>query len=291
MDLPKDFYKKVESPEYLKSVIYGDTDSIFLVIPTPDKDLAAENKISLSNKIGKDINKDITDYLNNIYFKRANIDPKYNYTNFKTEFIMDSIIFLPEVKKQYAFKVIIQDEKILKETKVIYKGIQVVRIDASKLGQRLLKNMIEEIILNTNIKKDDKLKYITKAVNDTYNEFLECINSLNVIDIGISCKWGKDNSIINSMKLYNFIMDENSFLAASAGRFVYCDFKDMKKFKDLNIDTTKLNAIAIPYTYNPEKVKEKLSEFGISLNEKLQWNRVFTTTCQRVVDLVKGFSK
>lgn len=289
MELIKDFYKKVEDISYLKSVIYGDTDSIFLVIPTPNKDLAATDKILLSNKIGKEINKNIADYLNNTYFKRANINKDYNYTNFKTEFIMDSIVFLPNVKKQYAFKVIIQDEKILKEAKVKYKGIQVVRIDAAKIGQRLLVEMIEGIILNTDIKKEDKLKHITQSVHNTHEEFLKCIEDLNIEDIGISCKWGKDISIINSMKLYNFIMSENSFLAASAGRFVYCDFKDMKKFKDLNIDVTKLNAIAIPYNYSPEKVKEKMDEFGISLSEKLQWPRVFTTTCQRVVDLVKGF--
>jgi hypothetical protein len=293
MELPIDFYKKVEDREYLKHVIYGDTDSVFLVVPTDVKDLAATEKIKIATKVSKDINDKIADYLNNNYFKKANISNDYNFTDFKTELIMESIMFIPDIKKQYAYKIIVKDNKILLDTdkRINYKGIQVVRIDAAKLGQRLLVEIIENIVLNSNIKKEDKIKYVLKAVNDTHNEFLECINTAKFEDIGISCKWGKDNSIINSMKLYNFIFNDNTFTAASAGRFVYCKFRNTELFKTLDIDLKKLNAIAIPYNYSPELVKSKFDEFGIQLDEDMQWARVYTTTCQRIVDLVKKESK
>lgn len=293
MDLPKDFYKHVEVIGSLQHVLYSDTDSIYICVPTDIKDLSADDKMKMAAKVGKEINGQIGQYLNSTYFKRANISPDYNFTDFKTEVIMDSIMFIPNVKKQYAYKMVVKDNKILSDTdkKIEYKGIQVVRIDATKLGQRLLREIIENIILNSDIKKEDKIKYVLKAVNDTHNEFLECIDSANFSDIGISCKWGKDNSIINSMKLYNFIMSDSTFTAASAGRFVYCKFKNIDQFKSLNIDLKKLNAIAIPYNYSPELVKGKFEEFGIQLDEEMQWERVYTTTCQRIVDLVKKESK
>ena len=89
------------------------------------------------------------------------------------------------------------------------------------------------------------------------------------------------------MKLYNFIIGENTFTSSSAGRFIYCKFGDISKFKSLDIDLKKLNAIAIPYNYSPELIKDKFNEFNIILDQDEQWNRVYTTTCQRVVDLVK----
>jgi len=290
MDLPKNYYKLVEENGYLKNVIYGDTDSLYVIVKENMKDLAVENKIKMAAKVGKDINDQIYEYLNTTYFKRANISQEYNFTNFKTEVIMDAIMFLPDVKKQYAYKMIVKDNQVLESPEVEYKGIQVVRVDATKLGQRLLKEIIENIILNNNIKKEDKLQYVLKTVNDTHNEFLECIDNAYFEDIGISCKWGKDNSIINSMKLYNFITNSNTFSIGSAGRFIYCKFGNIEKFKNLNIDLKKLNAIVIPYNYSSELIKDKFKEFNIILDTETQWGRVFTTTCNRVVDLVKrGF--
>lgn len=291
MNLPKDFYKSVENIDYLKNVLYSDTDSIYIVVPKDISNLTIEDKLNLAAKTGKDINNKIQNYLINNYFKKANISPEYNYTDFKTEVIMESIMFIPDVKKQYAYKMIVKDNKILKEKEVEYKGIQVVRIDATKLGQRLLKEIVENIILNTEISKKDKLAYVTKAVDDTHNEFLKYIKDAYFEDIGISCKWSKDNTIINSMKLYNFITNSNTFSVSSAGRFIYCQFKNIKLFSKLNIDLKKLNAIVIPYNYSPEIVKQKFLEYGIILDHKAQWERVFTTTCQRIVNLVKKESK
>lgn len=287
MDLPKDFYKLVENKEYLKNVLYSDTDSIFIVIPSQVKDLSVEKKIEISTKVSNDINNNIIKYLKSSYFKKANISPEYNFTDFKTEMIMESIMFIPDIKKQYAYKSIIENSVLLKEPKIKYKGIQVVKIDASKLSQNLLKNMIQDIILNTEIKKEDKLKYMAKVVDDTNNNFQNCVENAMFEDIGIACKWSKNKSIINSMKLYNFIMDENVFNIGMAGRFIYIKFGNLNHFKTLDVEVSKLNGIAIPFNYSPEKIKEKFQQFSIIIDREKQWERIFTTTCQRLVDLVK----
>ena len=45
MDLPKDFYKLVEEPGYLKSVVYGDTDSLFVIVKKNMKNLLVKKAI------------------------------------------------------------------------------------------------------------------------------------------------------------------------------------------------------------------------------------------------------
>ena len=212
MKLSDDFYKLVEEKDYLNHVLYSDTDSIYICVPTNLKDVSIENKIKLAKIVSKDINDLIQEYLTTDYFKRANIDVKNNYTDFKTEVIMSSIMFIPNVKKQYAYKTIVKDHRVLNEPKVDYKGIQVVRVDATKLGIKLLKEVIENIVLNSEIEKKDKIKHCLNVVNDIHNEFLECCENFKFESIGISGRWSKDNTVINSMLVYNFIFNDNVFL-------------------------------------------------------------------------------
>ena len=291
MDLQKDYYRNVEEIGFLKHVLYSDTDSIYVVIPTNAKDLAVEKKIELAQKVSEDINKDIQNYVVDEIFKRANIEPKHNMIDFKTEVIMDSIMFIPKVKKQYAFKMVAEDGKVFDKPIVDYKGIQVVRSDATNIGKRLLRNSIENVILNSEIKKKDKINHILKIVNDTYEEFLKLCEEFKFEDVTVSAKWGKDKTTINSMMIYNFISNSNFFLPASAGRFLYCKFGNIPKLRESRVDTKKINAISVPYTYSPEELKAKFQEYSITVDLEKQWGRIFTTTVQRIVNLVKEESK
>jgi len=291
MDLQKDYYRNVEEVGFLKHVLYSDTDSIYIVIPANSKDLAVKKKIELAQKVSEDINKDIQNYVVDKIFKRANIEPEHNMIDFKTEVIMDSIMFIPKIKKQYAFKMVAEDGKIFDKPIVDYKGIQIVRSDATNIGKRLLRNSIENVVLNIEIKKKDKINHILKIVNDTYEEFLKLCEEFKFEDVTVSTKWGKDKTTINSMLIYNFISNSNFFLPASAGRFLYCKFGNIPKLRASGVDTKKINAVSIPYTYSPEELKAKFQEYSITVNLEKQWGRIFTTTVQRIVNLVKEESK
>jgi len=291
MDLQKDYYQKVEEPGYLKHVLYSDTDSIYIVIPTDISGLAVEQKNELAKKVSVDINNNIQKYLYDTYFKRANIENKHNMTDFKTEVLMDSIMFIPKVKKQYAFNMIAEGPKIFDPPKTEYKGIQVVRSDATELGKTLLRDAIEGVVLNGKIKKKDKIQHIIDIVNNAHDLFLKSIEDFKFDDITVSVKWGKSMSIINSMVLYNFITKTNIFLPASAGKFVYCKFGNLAKFRELDIDTKKLNSISVPYRYSVDELKATFKEYSITIDVEKQWSRVYTTTVQRIVDLVKEEAK
>jgi len=52
MDLQRDFYKKVEDVGYLNHVLYSDTDSIYICIPTDINNFTIDQKLDLASVRG-----------------------------------------------------------------------------------------------------------------------------------------------------------------------------------------------------------------------------------------------
>ena len=153
MELPDNFYKLVEQKGFLKNILYGDTDSIFISIPFQNADaLSVEDRWKLAEHNAGKINELIIEYVTKTLLPRGNINPKFNRTFFKTEMLIDNALFL-DVKKNYAYKLSCKEGVVLDPPKVKYTGIQVVKSDAAKLTQNLLKDMIENVMLNEKIKR------------------------------------------------------------------------------------------------------------------------------------------
>jgi uncharacterized secreted protein with C-terminal beta-propeller domain len=74
MNLPIDFYKKVEDKNYLNYVLYSDTDSIYILIPVNIKNKNVDERIDLAGKTSKVIND------KNLQFK---VKTGTNYANIK----------------------------------------------------------------------------------------------------------------------------------------------------------------------------------------------------------------
>ncbi len=282
--LPKGFYDQVEKPEFLKYILYGDTDSLFLTIPYKDADkLSIEEKLNISNKVSEDINDAIKKYLNEYLLPRSNISIDQNMTYFKSEMLIDSIMFL-DVKKNYVCKVLAKKGKIFKSPKIEYTGIQVVKSDAARFTQNMLIEMIEGVILNNEILPKDRLSKISDIVTNFHALFLKKCDDFDLIDIAFPGKWQKKDMFINGMKLYNYIMNKEIFSMGSAGNFIYCIFKNPKVF---TIDISKTNGVCIPFAYDKDILKEKFKKYGIEIDRETQWNKLFTTTCRRIIDIVK----
>jgi len=284
--LPKDFYNKAEEPGYLKNILYGDTDSLFILVPNKDSEkLTTEEKLKFGDKAADDINVAIIKYLNEYLLPKSNIPIANNNTFFKSEMLMEAIMLL-DVKKNYAYTILAKKGKIFKEPKIKYTGIQVVKSDAAKLTQDMLKDMIENVVLNPQMNNKDRLSKLTDIVNNFYNKFIEYCDNLDLNYISFPGKWSKKDMIINGMKLYNHIVNEEIFSMSSSATFIYCSFKNPKLFGQL--DMSKTNGLCVPYSYDKELVKQKMEEFKIEIDRTTQWSKLFTTTASRVVDLVKG---
>lgn len=264
-----------------------DTDSLFVCIPAQNSEnLSTQEKITIADKVSEDINSAVTKYLNEYFLPKSNISIDQNSTFFKSEMLMSAICFL-DVKKNYAYKLEAKKGKILDSPEVQYTGIQVVRSNAAKMTQDMLKEIIEGVILNEKLSNKDKLPKVSEIVNRFNATFHESINNLELAEISIPGKWSKQDQFINGMQLYNFIMGKEIFSMGSAGNFIYCTFRNPKLFQKSNLDMTKVKGLVIPQKYDKIILDKKLSEYQIQIDKTTQWDTLYSTTVNRIVDLVK----
>jgi len=199
--LPRDFYDNVEKPGALKHILYGDTDSLYVVIPAKNSDkMTTQEKLVIADKVSEDINSAVTRYLNEYFLPKSNISIDQNSTYFKTEMLIQAIMFL-DVKKNYAFKLEAKKGKILDKPEVSYTGIQVVRSNAAKLTQDMLREIIENVVLNDKLNNKERLPKVSEIVNRFHDKFLENIDTLDLENITIPGKWSKAEQYINGMTL------------------------------------------------------------------------------------------
>lgn len=285
--LTKNFYDNVEKPGALKHILYGDTDSLFVVIPAQNSaNLTTKEKLTIADKASGDINAAVTKYLNEYFLPKSNISIDQNSTFFKSEMLMSAIMFL-DVKKNYAYKLEAKKGKILDQPEIEYTGIQVVRSNAAKMTQDMLREIIEGVVLNDKMNNKDRLPKVSQIVNDSHIKFLECVDNLDLAEISIPGKWAKAEQFINGMSLYNFIMKKEIFSMGSAGLFIYCTFRNPKLFQGSNLDMTKVKGVVIPQVYDKLLLDKRLNEFQIQIDKATQWDTLFSTTVGRVVELVK----
>jgi len=286
MQLEKDFYRKVEQFRYLNYVLYGDTDSLFLKFKIKDATKkTAEELWEIAVYHSENINQELINHVNTVLLPRCNINPKQNTVFFKTELLMSAIMLL-DVKKQYSYKLIVKEGNKLKTPEIYHTGIQIVKSDTSEYTRQLLKNIIEDIILNENIPGSEKLNDIIKCVENIKKKFDDDIKNFEFNNIATNVKYGKNKQIITAMKLYNYLIGEEIFTNGSAGKMIYCDFSQSNILKKLKI--LKCNSIVVPYVYDKELLKEKFKAYNIYIDSAAQWSKkIYTKTCQRIVELVK----
>jgi hypothetical protein len=266
---------------FANNILVHNTDSIIFKIPTKNTEQLELSELWDRAEItAENINKLIIDYTKNILLPRSNINPERNQTFFKTELLMESILLL-DVKKKYAYKLLIKEGKILNPPKISYTGIEVIKSNGIKITQEMLKKIIEDIALEVKLNLTEKKENTVKTIEIFYNNFIEAVNSFNFEYIGIPGKWSKDKQIINGMKLYNHIMNEHIFEQSSSGRFLYIKSVNIGEFKNSV-------GICIPYSFNIDILKEKFKIFNIEIDMKTQWSKIFNTTCERVIKIIKS---
>lgn len=255
------------------------TDSIFINVPNNNsEDKSIEELWETASDAAENINNLIVDYDKNVLLPRCNLDPENSHLFFKIEKLMSAMLLL-EVKKNYAYKLLVNEGVILDPPKVGYVGIQVIKSDTAKFTQDLLKSVIEDVILNEKIETSEKMQMISDIVSQYHKQFTDDIENFEFKNIGMPRKWNKSIQIINGMKLYNQIMNEDVFSSGSAARFIYCKF---------GIDYgDKTNGICIPYEYDKDVMREKFQAHKINIDIEKQWNTLITTTCKRVFNLAK----
>jgi len=254
----------------LKFDIVKPKNIIYIIIPTviPANEMKKEERWTKLISVAKDINDAIIKYMKEYYLPRSNILPTHNMTNFKTELLMTSMFFTG-VKKHYAYNTECIEGNFLEKPEVEYKGVPIVKSNAAKLSQNMLREMIEGVMLNLNVKVEDKEKALMDVVNNQMKLFQNDIKKLEFKNIGIPSKWGRQIQIVNGMLLYNLIMGQEVFNSGSSGRFIYCQFRNKNKFKTKMTKKEMLKTVRNLIRNNVEGyTKKKLSNILKIINIK-----------------------
>ncbi len=293
----------MNDPNFFKYVIYGDTDSLYINIPSL-KPKTPEEAIEVAEKVSREINNLIETYMNGHILKKLNVDPKNNRTSFKTELIAGSILLL-DVKKYYAYRAICDNGKKIEHSVISYKGIPVVRTDSSKYAQNYLRSLIEDVALNETPNLNMNLEY--KNLLKTKNQELQkAIEDFDIKYIGTPGKWkGSDYKaepyIMTSMRLYNSLTKSETFKDGLSGFVVPITLNAPAQIKnyisrleynkhyiDKNIDIEKIGFLAFPYIFDKLKALKLMNEFNLSIDFQATMNKSFSKTCERVAELIKN---
>jgi len=297
------FFQDVERP--LKYVKYSDTDSLYINVDYKPK--TTQDGVDKAFEIGKLINDAISEYVNTNLTKKMGIDPSYNKIDFKTECLMDSFILL-SVKKNYAYKLLAKEGKILSDPEISYTGIPVVKTDSPKFTQQFIRDIVEKIALSR-IKKSDMLTHLSKLLETKKSELHDHIMNFNISQIGSPKIWGsrdyvKDPQQIVSMKLWNTITESKEFTPASSGLSIPITIIDKVGFEH-KIETIKYNnqyalndtnfdnitAIVVPHNYKPDVLKTLFNANFIDINEEKCWELTYNKIAKRIVEVIVNHSK
>ena len=280
------------------------TDSLYVNVPSVKYEDAKDANEQVT-KISSEINDVINDVLENSLFPKFRIDKKYNRTNFKIESVISMALFL-DIKKNYAYKEIAKKGKIYDKPEVQYTGIPVVRSDYSKLAQDFIRTLIEDIAFDES--DSDLLEALSNLAREKHEKIVQCVEELDLKYIATPGKWKSNYKnepfTVIGMRLYNTIMDSEIFRQGTDGMSLPIKFKDIHKFlesiKDIknrsdvflnNINIDKINYIVVPSNYEPEVLRSKMNEYGISIDIETLWDKSYSKIAKDIVNVIKSSAK
>ena len=280
----------IETIDRSRTLIYSDTDSQYTLIKLPfNKFEDREKTVDYTQVKAKQINNLYLEILNTRLKDRANLDPDYNFMNFKSEVVAYRGFF--RSKKYYSLSKIWDEGNYFDKPKLKYTGGPIKKADTTPLTRQMLFDIYDLLTLNfdvvdeyslcKNVFIDIKNKYLSKLTDD--------IKSFNLDSFGIPKKWGLNDfkvlpSHILGGMLFNTIISDNLRPGDSMIMF-QIKIKDFKRLLQKNneiktkspfqLPTEKINKklkyMCVPYGYhknedNLKKLLKSLDEFNIELD-------------------------
>jgi hypothetical protein len=277
------------------------TDSLYINVPSI-KIESGEQALEAANKISEGINALIGSYVNKIMLPRMGVDPQYNEIDFKTELVCDAMLLL-DVKKTYAYRLLVNEGKILSNPKIEYTGLGV-KSDTSQFTKDLLNGMVEDIILNPANKNENLITIINKFATEMHAKLIEHVNNYSFKYIGSPKKWGTGYKAepwqVIAMKLYNTLIGEAILQPMSGALILPVKIDNPIEFETKiapnkhkghhfleSTPISKLSRIGIPYNYDEDVMRKMFDYYKIGIDIDATWEALYNKTARRIVDVVK----
>jgi len=228
---------------------------------------------------------------------------------FKTEIVINAMMFIG-IKKNYAYSEIIKEGVIHPKPRIEYKGIPILRADTPQITKDMIRELIEDIVLNDDVdEKNIVIEKIVEMFKTYYEKLKDAISRLDIKYFGFPVKWNvsyKNNKLpsrVLGMKFYNTLVGSDVLKPLSSGFSVEIKIKNKTNIEKLigasreleygvNInEVNSLTFLTVPYSFNEEKLKKEMDRCGVYIDVDVVWEKSKMTIVRNIIDTLKEHYK
>jgi len=278
MKLEPGFIEKVDMSKF---TLYSDTDSSYSLVPLPFNKFEDQHKtVDYAQSIAYRLNKAYMELFNETVVKFGNIDPDYNFMDFKSEVIAYRGFF--NAKKYYGLTKMWDEGTFYDPPEVKKTGGQIVKADSTPIVLDLLTEVYNVLLLDFNITSEVELyQKIFFDIKKKYTKRVEtAVESFNVHEFGIPKKWGLKTlktipKQVEGAMLYNYLFRDvfRSGESLLQTQIIINPSRLLQRMDKKNSNSE--------YQISKEKVSEKLNvisfpvDFGNNKNDIMEAKEIF----------------
>lgn len=299
----------IDNVEFRPNLKYADTDSTYNILKLPfNKFQDSKRTVDYSQKVALDANIKYRNIFDTLLQARANINPKYNFMDFKSEVVAYRGFF--NTKKFYALAKIWMEGTFYRELEIKKTGGQILKADCSDITFNLLTEIYDILTIRTDLKNIEEIKKI--IFHDIKNKYISLlsdgINNFRFSEFIIPKKWplSEKKTIpihIKGAMLYNYLFEDKLRPGDSISLVQIKLSKDLlirrtythpitSKFQiPLELMDNKLNVIAFPSdSIFDEKEIDNIKKLFNNLGIKIDYDRIININIDmKIVQFEKLF--
>lgn len=205
----------IETVDFSAFTLYSDTDSAYALIPLPFNKFDDQHKtVDYVQDIAKTLNEEYLKIFNETIVKYGNVNPKYNFMDFKSEIVAYRGLF--NTKKNYGLTKLWDEGTFYDPPDVKKIGGQIVKADSTSIVLQLLTEVYETILLDFTI--TDEVELYRKIFIDIKAKYIkmteDAVANFDVQAFGIPKKWSlktlkKIPKQVEGAMLYNYLFSDN----------------------------------------------------------------------------------
>jgi len=266
MELKKGFIEKVDSSKF---TLYSDTDSAYALVNLPFDKFENDHKtVDFAQDLAKEMNESYLKIFNDTIVKFGNVDPDYNFMDFKSEIVAYRGFF--SAKKVYGLTKMWDEGTFYDPPDVKKVGGQIVKADSTPIVLDLLTEIYETLLMDFTITSEIELyqKIFFEIKQKYLKRTEEAVLALDVHQFGIPKKWSLKElkSIpkqVEGAMLYNYLVDDNFRPGESILQTqIIINPNRLLQHMDMNPPTSK-------YQIQPETISNKVNNisFPVEFNK------------------------
>jgi len=311
MKLEKGFIEHVDVSEF---TLYSDTDSSYAMVPLPFSKFEDTTKtVAYVQDLAHRLNDEYLKIFNETVVKYGNVNPEYNFMDFKSEVVAYRGFF--NAKKYYGLAKLWDEGTFFDPPKIKKTGGQIVKADSTKITFDLLNEIYKTLLLDFSV--TDEITLYQKIFIGLKKKYLErtenSVKNYKIHDFGIPKKWGLRAlktipKQVEGAMLYNYLFSDSlrpgesvlqTQIRINPSKLLqYMDEKGPtgKFMIKKSMISQKTNTISFPVDITEEDIEnihKKFLELGIQLdlgvildfnvNKKLdQFQKIFSEETRRL---------